>query len=120
MDDSGSRSPHLVRMCNGWNVPSVAFSHSGHMAGTWSPPVCFVRNTRLGTINSTWHTESVVQCVAFSLDDKQMICILKGSGTSEQWDIESGTMLDSSHIDRSTMASEPGVSEGFCTKHHVN
>jgi WD40 repeat protein len=76
------------------DAPMVAFSPSGNMAIIWSLPVCCIRDTLLGTVILRWCIKSAVQLVTFSPDEKQIICVLKGSSTSETWDIERGAMVD--------------------------
>jgi WD40 repeat protein len=95
------------------DAPIVAFSHSGNIVVIWSSSVCLIRNTLLGTIVSRWRTESAAQFVTFSPDEKQIICVLEGSRTSETWDIECGIMIDSSqdtNDSHSAISSEPGGS----------
>ncbi|KIM86175.1 hypothetical protein PILCRDRAFT_5220 [Piloderma croceum F 1598] len=93
-----SRSGQLVweDLLSFGRIPSVAISPSGNMAVIWNDSVCNVRDTLLGTIISRWDTQSVPESVAFSQDEKHIICILDASGTSEKWDIESSALLDSS------------------------
>ncbi|KIM74793.1 hypothetical protein PILCRDRAFT_693732 [Piloderma croceum F 1598] len=89
-------------------APVVAFSHSGNLAVVWSPSFCSIRNTLLGTIFSRWRTESAAQFVTFSSDEKQIICVLKGSNTLKTWNISCGTMIDSSQdTNDSAVPSEP-------------
>ena len=91
-------------------IPSVAISPSGNMAVTWGKSVCEVHDTLLGTIISSWDTQSVPKSVSFSRDEKQIVCILDASGTSERWDIESSALLHSSEGTDTAAALELGMS----------
>jgi hypothetical protein len=91
------------------HIPLVAISPSGNMAVTWNNSVCQVRDTLLGTVISHWDTLSVPTSVAFSEDEKHIVCILGGSSTLEKWDIESSALLDSLDGAGAGTALEPGM-----------
>jgi WD40 repeat protein len=93
-------------------LPTVTFSHSGNIVAIWSSSVCLIRNTLLGTIVSRWRTESAAKFVTFSPDEKQIICVLKESNISETWDIECGTMVDSSQDANDSYSAVPSVEPG--------
>jgi WD40 repeat protein len=99
MWDSKSGQLLWEDLSDGNRAPIVAFSHSGNMAVIWSPSVCCIRDTLFGTIVSCWRTKSAAQVVTFSPDEKQIICILEQSDTSETWDIECGTRVDSLQVE---------------------
>jgi hypothetical protein len=112
MWDSKSGQLLWEDLSHSYGAPIVAFSHSGNLAVIWSHSVCCIRDTLLGTILSRWRTESAAQFVTFSPDEKQIICVLEGCSILETWDIECGTMVDSSQDTGDGYSAVPSVEPG--------
>jgi WD40 repeat protein len=93
--------------------PVVVISPSGDMTVTLHEyGVCRVRNTSLGTMISCWRTKSSPRSIVFCPEEKKII--LKESWTTEEWDIESGTMVDSYNGSSSLL--NPGTCSPFLYK----